>query len=717
MRFSRAKSYLRRFTEDNFQSENGWSFSADLLPSLGATINQSTKLRKHIISPYDPRYRAWEIFLILLVIYSAWICPFELAFLRYLSKTLFHVDNIVNGFFAIDIVLTVFVAFLDRKSYLLIDDRKTIAVRYLTSWFILDVCSTVPFQYISLLFQEHGSDLGFKLLNMLRLWRLRRVSSLFARYPDARRTWIGAVMPNFRARSLWIRYVTAIYWSITTLTTTGYGDLHAENPREMLFDIFYMLFNLGLTAYLIGNMTNLVVHGTSRTRKFRDTIQAASEFAARNQLPQQIKDQMLSHIFLQFKTEGFKQQETLNGLPKGIQSSIANYLFFPVVRDVYLFNGVSQNFIYQVVKEMQADYFPPKEDVVHQNEAPTELYIIVSGAVEFKVNANGIEQVQGRAYAGDMFGEVSVLCDTPQPFTISTTELSQILRLRRTAFINIVRGNIKDGTLIMNNLLQRLGNHDILSRMQVEGLGSLSFLREWSDTSAVREQFSTTEYQKNNVDHRRPMVKGNMISMATEGSQVDQTDNVLRNITNFNLIQLENYEKRKPLLKQRTNLDETQHFGWTKSLFEKQVKGHPQGLLSLLETRRKTESKQSKRTNSNRDNQIQRNIELDSSFKCLQYETMGPTHSETGTQPLRNGSMRLVNRRITIHALSEVTCGSRENLGKLIILPESVDELLRIGSQKFEGCNPTKVVNQENAEIDDITTVRDGDHLYLVEDH
>lgn len=88
------------------------------------------------------------------------------------------------------------------------------------------------------------------------------------RYPDPKRTWIGAVFPNFKEDSLWNRYVTAMYWSITTLSTTGYGDLHAENPREMLFVIFYMLFNLGLTAYLIGNMTNLVVHGTSRTRNF-----------------------------------------------------------------------------------------------------------------------------------------------------------------------------------------------------------------------------------------------------------------------------------------------------------------------------------------------------------------------------------------------------------------------------------------------------------------
>lgn len=91
---------------------------------------------------------------------------------------------------------------------------------------------------------------------------------LAARYRDPKNTWIGASMENFLEQSLWIRYVTSVYWSITTLTTVGYGDLHPVNTREMIFDIFYMLFNLGLTAYLIGNMTNLVVHGTSRTRKF-----------------------------------------------------------------------------------------------------------------------------------------------------------------------------------------------------------------------------------------------------------------------------------------------------------------------------------------------------------------------------------------------------------------------------------------------------------------
>lgn len=30
---------------------------------------------------------------------------------------------------------------------------------------------------------------------------------------------------------------------------------------------------------------------------------------------------------------------------------------------------------------MKAEYFPPKEDVILQNEAPTDFYILVDGAV------------------------------------------------------------------------------------------------------------------------------------------------------------------------------------------------------------------------------------------------------------------------------------------------------------------------------------------------
>ena len=83
----------------------------------------------------------------------------------------------------------------------------------------------------------------------------------------------------------------------------------------------------------------------------RDTIQAASSFAQRNQIPDRLQDQMLSHLCLRYRTdsEGLQQQETLEALPKAIRSSISHFLFYSVVDKVYLFNGVSNDLLFQLV--------------------------------------------------------------------------------------------------------------------------------------------------------------------------------------------------------------------------------------------------------------------------------------------------------------------------------------------------------------------------------
>ncbi|KAL3829978.1 hypothetical protein ACJIZ3_018780 [Penstemon smallii] len=473
---------------------SNYSLTTGIIPSLGARSNRRAKLRSFIISPYDRRYRTWQTFLVVLVVYTAWASPFEFGFLDTPTRPFSIIDNVVNGFFAIDIILTFFVAYLDRTTYLLVDNKKQIAWKYATSWLAFDVISTTPSELARKISPKPLRMYG--LFNMLRLWRLRRVGALFARlekdrnfnyfwvrcaklicvtlfavhcagcffyllaahHHDPQNTWIAEPLPDFLQRSIWDRYVTSTYWSITTLTTVGYGDIHAVTTKEKVFDIFYMLFNLGLTAYIIGNMTNLVVHGTSKTRQFRDTIQAASSFAQRNQLPVRLQDQMLSHLCLKFRTdsEGLLQQETLYSLPKAIRSSISHFLFYSLVDKVYLFRGVSNDLIFQLVSEMKAEYFPPKEDVILQNEAPTDFYVLVNGAVDLLVMKNGIEQVVGEAKTGELCGEIGVLCYRPQLFTVRTKRLSQLLRLNRTAFLNIVQANVGDGTIIMNNLLQHL---------------------------------------------------------------------------------------------------------------------------------------------------------------------------------------------------------------------------------------------------------------------
>ncbi|KAL0410514.1 UNVERIFIED_CONTAM: Potassium channel AKT1 [Sesamum latifolium] len=824
-----------------------YSLSTGILPSLGARSNRRVKLRSFIVSPYDRRYRAWETFLVVLVIYTAWVSPFELGFLDKPEGPLAITDNVVNGFFAIDIVLTFFVAYLDRNTYLLVDNPKQIAWKYGTSWLAFDVISTIPSELARKISPKPLRTYG--LFNMLRLWRLRRVGALFARcaklicvtlfavhcagcfyyllaahYREPENTWIGASMHDFLQRSVWARYVTSIYWSITTLTTVGYGDLHAENTREMIFDIFYMLFNLGLTAYLIGNMTNLVVHGTSKTRHFVSDSYCSIILDSKESVAcSPSRSDAITFVFeVSNRLRGLQQQETLDSLPKAIRSSISHFLFYSLVDKVYLFRGVSNDLLFQLVSEMKAEYFPPKEDVILQNEAPTDFYILVTGAVDLLVLKNGVEQVVGEAKTGELCGEIGVLCYRPQLFTVRTKRLSQLLRLNRTTFLNIVQANVGDGTIIMNNLLQHLkelkdpimegvlletenmlargrmdlpltlcfaalrGDDLLLHHLLKRGLdpnesdnngktalhiaaskgneNCVLLLLDFGADPNSRDSEGSVPLWESMLGGHKSVIKllsengakltsgdiGLFSCMAAEQNNLDLLKEIVRrggNVTQpknngctaLHIAVCEgNIEIVKFLLDQGANIDKADENGWTardlaeqqghddiKELFESYKGANTDPTVTIPEERHgvrflgrfKSEptilpvnqegsfpapdgswgrSRPRRRTNNF----------YNSLFGIMSAAQTGENNllsSLDGAQTAVTG--RSYAPRVT------VSCPEKgDSAGKLVLLPDSFEELLEICDKKY-GFYPAKVLSKDGAEINDIVLIRDGDHL------
>lgn len=105
---------------------------------------------------------------------------------------------------------------------------------------------------------------------------------------------------------------------------------------------------------------------------------------------------------------------------------------------------------------MKAEYIPPREDVILQNEAPDDVYTIVSGEVEL-IDHSEIDQkeeIVGILQPGDMFGEIGALCCRPQAVTYRTKTLSQLLKMKTSALIEAMESKQEDYIAILKNFLQ-----------------------------------------------------------------------------------------------------------------------------------------------------------------------------------------------------------------------------------------------------------------------
>ena len=92
----------------------------------------------------------------------------------------------------------------------------------------------------------------------------------------------------------------------------------------MTFTVAYISFSILLSAYLIGNMTALIVKG-SKTERFRDKMTDLIRYMNRNKLGAGIRSQVKEHLLLQYESS-YTKDRVVDDIPVAVRSKVANLL-------------------------------------------------------------------------------------------------------------------------------------------------------------------------------------------------------------------------------------------------------------------------------------------------------------------------------------------------------------------------------------------------------
>lgn len=403
--------------------------------------------------PHDGTARlCWDLIVLATTLVAAVHTPLSLVFGSEAGLRFWIVDGAVSALFCVDILLNFNTTYSQRRKT--VTDRARIAGRYLRSSFAVDLLAALP----SGLF----AAAGFPLLGLTRLLKVFRALGTLGRIkrlninPSLLRMatmafylvlvahliacgflYIGGVP---RDGDEGLSYLRALYWTVTTIATIGYGDItpNRDNPVQLIYTIVTELIGVGMFGFIIGNISSLIANIDLAKTQHRAKMEEISAYLVERAIPRELRKRIADYYeYLWENRRGQGENSILGELPLSLKTQVSLFLNKDIIEKVPLFKGASPALIEEIVTNLRAVVYLPGDHIVRKGEVGEDMYFISQGSV--KVVSEDGKEVYAILGTGSFFGEMALVLSSPRTATIVAVDYCDLYVLRKAAFERILR--------------------------------------------------------------------------------------------------------------------------------------------------------------------------------------------------------------------------------------------------------------------------------------
>ncbi|XP_070506684.1 uncharacterized protein Ih isoform X4 [Chironomus tepperi] len=421
-----------------------------------------------VIHPCSSFRFYWDLCMLLLLVANLIILPVAISFFNDDLSTRWIAFNCLSDtIFLVDIVVNFRTGIMQQdNAEQVILDPKLIAKHYLKTWFFLDLISSIPLDYIFLIFNQQiqaalitdfsdsfqilhaGRALRIlrlaKLLSLVRLLRLSRLvryvsqweevyflnmASVFMRifnlicmmllighwsgclqflvpmlqgFPS--NSWVAI---NELQEAYWLeQYSWALFKAMSHMLCIGYGRFPPQSLTDMWLTMLSMISGATCYALFLGHATNLIQSLDSSRRQYRERVKQVEEYMAYRKLPRDMRQRITEYFEHRYQGKFFDEECILGELSEKLREDVINYNCRSLVASVPFFANADSNFVSDVVTKLRYEVFQPGDIIIKEGTIGSKMYFIQEGIVDI-VMANG--EVATSLSDGSYFGEICLL--------------------------------------------------------------------------------------------------------------------------------------------------------------------------------------------------------------------------------------------------------------------------------------------------------------------